>query len=122
MAPTMLTLANLDITPPKLGKDGTVQAILSGGQPPYTYEIRLTQDTKTIKKFDDQAPNRTINQPIKLDDYDPAKQLDITLEGTDATGAISGKQLHLLATPSPSTILQLIKRIKLMDRNSFRKT
>jgi hypothetical protein len=101
--PTSLTLAKLDITPPQPGKDGAVQATLSGGQSPYSYEIRLTQDTKTIKKFDDQAPNGTISQPIKLDDYDPAKPLDVTLEGTDATGAISGKQLHLPGNASPST-------------------
>jgi hypothetical protein len=59
--------------------------------------IRFTPDT--IKEIDGQSPNGTISQEIKLDAYDPATPLDITLEGTDATGAITGNRVHLAATP-----------------------
>jgi hypothetical protein len=97
--PTTLTLASLSITPPNPVKDGTVMlhATLSGGQSPYHYAIRFTPDT--IKEIDGQSPNGTISQEIKLDAYDPATPLDITLEGTDATGAITGNRVHLAATP-----------------------
>ncbi len=74
-----------------------LDATLSGGQPPYHYVIRFTQDG--IKKIDGDSPNGTISETIKLDAYDQKQPLDITLEGTDDTGAFSGKLLHLAATP-----------------------
>jgi hypothetical protein len=98
---TTLSLANLSITPPKPGKDETVtlHATFYGGQPPYSYAIRFTPDT--IKEIDGQSSNGAISQIIKLDTYDPAKPLDITLEGSDAAGTISGNRIHLAAMAAP---------------------
>lgn len=96
--PATLTLANLSITPPKpvQGNKVTLNATLSGGQPPYSYVIRFTPDK--IKEITGDSPNGTISQAI-IDAYDPTMPLDITFEGKDATGAISGNRVHLGTTP-----------------------
>ena len=96
---TQLALQGLSIEPstPVKGSTATLHATLSGGQPPYNYVIRFAPDT--IKEIDGSSKDGTINQAIKLDAYDPTKSLDITLEGTDSTGAISGNRVHLPATP-----------------------
>jgi hypothetical protein len=94
-----LALTSFSTTPakPAKGETLTLQANVSGGQSPYGYTIRFTPDI--IKEITDSTQNGTINQSMKLDAYDPTKPLDIRLEITDATGAISGKQLHFLAIP-----------------------
>jgi hypothetical protein len=90
-----LSLASLSIDParPRKGETAVIHARLSGGQPPYSYSIRFTPDT--IKEIDGRSQTGTIDQTIKLDEYDPTKPLDITVEGSDATGAISGNRIHV---------------------------
>ena len=94
-----LTLASFSTTPakPAKGETLTLHATVSGGQSPYSYTIRFTQDT--MKEISDSTPNGTINRVIKLDAYDPAKPLDIILEVTDSAGVISGNRLHFSAMP-----------------------
>jgi hypothetical protein len=96
-----LTIASLSIAPPTPAKGDTVtlQATLSGGRPPYKFAIRFTPDT--INEIVGQSPNGTISQAIKLDTYDPTKSLDITLEGTDATGATGRYQMHFAPAQIP---------------------
>jgi hypothetical protein len=93
-----LTLASVSTTPTKPAKGAqlTLHSTVSGGQSPYSYTIRFTQDT--MKEITGSATNGTINQVIKTDGYDPAKPLDIILEVTDAAGVISGNRLRFSAT------------------------
>jgi hypothetical protein len=101
VTPTTPTLANLSVTPltitppnPKKGEMVTLHATLSGGQPPYSYTIRFTQDK--IKEIKGKSANGTVIQEIKLGAYNPTTPLDITLEGKDDKGAIiSSEPIHL---------------------------
>jgi hypothetical protein len=96
--PTTLTLADVSIVPPKPGPGDTVtlHATLSGGQSPYHYAIRFTPDT--IKEIHGDSPDGTIDKEI-MHAYDPAKPLDITLQGKDDKGEIiSSEPIHLAAT------------------------
>jgi hypothetical protein len=86
-----LSLASLSIDPARPRKGET--AVIHAGQPPYSYSIRFTPDT--IKEIDGRSPTGTIDQTIKLDEYDPTNPLDITVESSDATGAISGNRIHI---------------------------
>jgi alpha-acetolactate decarboxylase len=97
-----LTLAELNITPPKPAKGDTVtlHATLSGGQSPYTYTIKFTPDT--MKEISDKSSDGKINQEVQFDAYDPTKPLDIIFQASDAAEAITGKRIHLAsASQSP---------------------
>jgi hypothetical protein len=102
-APKPLTLANLSITPPKPGKGDTVMlhATLSDGKLPYSYAIEFTPDT--IKAISGTSSDGAINQAIKLEAYDPAKPLDITLRGKDDAGSSATDRWHLAATAQGQT-------------------
>ncbi|MGI8570250.1 MAG: hypothetical protein ACR2KT_14960 [Methylocella sp.] len=47
-----------------------------------------------MPEIDGESPDGKISQEIKLDNYDTAKPLDITLAGADDKGAASNKLVH----------------------------
>jgi hypothetical protein len=94
-----IALQDLNISPSKPTKATvvTLNATLSGGQPPYTFVIRFAPPE--MNEIDGQTPDGNIKESIKFDAYDPTKPLLISIAGTDATGAIVGKRIDLPASP-----------------------
>jgi hypothetical protein len=89
-----LALRDLGINPitPEKGKTATLNATLSGSQPPYTYAISFTPNT--IKEITGKSLDGKITQGISFDNYDPTMPLDIMLQATDNTGTTTGNRLH----------------------------
>jgi hypothetical protein len=101
-APLSISALTADPMTVKKGVTANINGTIAGGEPPYDYTILLSQDgSKTlIIEAEGTSTDGSVKSTFVIPDtVDSSKKLDITLEATDKSKAISKDRLDLELAP-----------------------
>jgi hypothetical protein len=101
-APLTITALTADPKTAKKGATASIDATISGGEPPYTYTVMLSQEgakSLFVGSTGTSTDGAVKSQFAVPEDLDPNKKLDVILEATDKEKAMSRNQIDLPLAP-----------------------